>query len=318
MVQNSKRNTPHTRPVHRPATTSHVEREEKKCCCGENCGCDSSCTCGCQDGNNSCLATIAAGVMNLVGCLMIAGSILVLVDKPSSVTSAVETETVVAAADVTMDDAAFAQAVEKNVEVIINTVNAYYQKQAAEREAAAPKNVDASMLKEILDDKTNTVMGNPKGSFVVIEFFDYNCGWCKKMNKAMAEAVKKSDNIRWILMDAPIFGDPSNLISRYALAAGKQGKFKEFHEAIADVSDRGEENLKAIAKTVGLDVAKLEKDANSEAVKGRIAKNRKYIDKLQLSGVPMFIVDGKIVRGAFQDEQMAEYIKQAEAMKKAK
>ena len=85
------------------------------------------------------------------------------------------------------------------------------------------------------------------------------------MNKKMAQAIKKSDNIRWILMDTPIFGDKSEVISRYVLAAGKQGKFAEFHEALETAQDKTEAGLKEIGKKVGLDIAKLEKDANSDA-----------------------------------------------------
>ena len=161
-------------------------------------------------------------------------------------------------------------------------------------------------------------MGNPKGSFVMIEFFDYNCGYCKMMNKKMAEAIKKSDNIRWILMDAPIFGEKSELIARYAFAAAKQGKFAEYHTALGETNDKSEASLKEIGKQLKLDVAKLEKDAHSDAAKDKIKKNREFTSKLGLSGVPMFVIDGKVQTGAFPDEQLEEYIKQANERKKAK
>ena len=305
MVQNNnKKHTAHrpaTRPTHNmPA----VKKEETKCCCENACKCDSSCTCGCQ-GGSSCGATLLSGFMTLLGCVLVAGSIFYS-KAPAPVSmpapKAVATK---------MDDKAFAELVKKNTQVIIDSVNAYYQKQQAAKKAAAPKVADAAMIKEITEDKTNTVLGNPKGSFVMIEFFDYNCGYCKMMNKKMAEAIKKSDNIRWILMDTPIFGEKSEVISRYALAAGKQGKFEAFHAALADAKDKTEAGLKEIGKTVGLDVAKLEKDANSDAIKKKLTANREYTKKLQMGGVPMFIIDGQIQGGAFQDEQMNEYIKKA-------
>ena len=276
MVQNNnKKHTAHrpaTRPIH---NTSAVKKEETKCCCGDACKCDSSCTCGCQ-GGSSCGATIITGLMTLVGCVLIAGSIFY------SKTPAPVAASTPKAVATTMDDKAFAELVKKNTQVIIDSVNAYYQKQQAAKKAAAPRVADAAMIKEITEDKTNTVLGNPKGSFVMIEFFDYNCGYCKMMNKKMAEAIKKSDNIRWILMDTPIFGEKSEVISRYALAAGKQGKFAAFHEALADAKDKTEAGLKEIGKTVGLDVAKLEKDANSDAIKKKLTANREYTKKLQI------------------------------------
>ena len=179
MVQNNnKKHTAHrpaTRPIH---NASAVKKEETKCCCADACTCDSSCTCGCQ-GGSSCGATIISGLMTLVGCVLIAGSIFysktpapVAVSAPKAVATK-------------MDDKAFAELVKKNTQVIIDSVNAYYQKQQAAKKAAAPRVADAAMIKEITEDKTNTVLGNPKGSFVMIEFFDYNCGYCKMMNIRM-------------------------------------------------------------------------------------------------------------------------------------
>ncbi|MBE6449207.1 MAG: hypothetical protein E7013_00710 [Alphaproteobacteria bacterium] len=312
MVQNKKNyaNRPATRPATHAANTAakHVEKKENtKCCCGDSCKCDSSCKCGCQS-TNVCGSQIACGIMTLIGCLFIAGSILVLhrVDEPKTTAQVAK-----------FDEKAVAAWVKANPKAIIDSVDAYYKKQQAGR-AAAPKVADAAMIKEIVEDKTNSVMGNPKGTFVMIEFFDYNCGYCKMMNKKMAEAIKKSDNIRWILIDTPIFGDKSEVISRYALAAGKQGKFAEFHGALETAKDKTEAGLKELGKTLGLDVAKLEKDANSDAIKKKIEKNKEYTKKLQMGGVPMFIIDGNIQGGAFQDDKMEEYIKKANEMKKAK
>jgi protein-disulfide isomerase len=262
------------------------------------------------------MATIISGIMNFVGCILVAGAVFVLADKAPKAPYSHPKVRAVQTTPAKIGDREFAELVKKNAEVIINSVNEYYQQQQAQRRAANPPVADADMIKEIMDDKTNTVLGNPKGTFVMIEFFDYNCGYCKMMNKKMAEAIKKSDNIRWILMDTPIFGEKSEVISRYALAAGKQGKFEAFHAALADAKDKTEAGLKEIGKTVGLDVAKLEKDANSDAIKKKLTANREYTKKLQMGGVPMFIIDGQIQGGAFQDEQMNEYIKKANEMKK--
>ena len=313
MVQNKKNyaTRPATRPATHPANTAvkHVEKKEK--CCGNACKCDETCKCGCQSDNNLCLSNIVNGIMTLIGCILIAGSILVLHRVDTQVPqTAKATQKEVAK----FDEKAIAAWINANPKLIIDSVDAFYKKQQAGR-PAAPKVADAAMIKEIMEDKTNTVMGNPKGSFVMIEFFDYNCGYCKMMNKKMAEAIKKSDNIRWILIDTPIFGDKSEVISRYALAAGKQGKFAEFHAALETAQDKTEAGLKEIGKKVGLDIAKLEKDANSDAVRSKIEKNKEYSKKLQMAGVPVFIIDGNVQAGAFTDDKMEEYIQKANEMK---
>ena len=67
-------------------------------------------------------------------------------------------------------------------------------------------------------DKTNYSLGNPKGKFVIIEFFDHQCGWCKKTNVEMSKAVASAEgkNIRWIPIDTPIFGEASETIARFS------------------------------------------------------------------------------------------------------
>lgn len=195
-----------------------------------------------------------------------------------------------------------------NPEVLIQSLDAFQKKQEANRpKPIAPKEV----VDEIVNDKSNTVLGNPKGKLVVIEFFDYNCGYCKRMNASMAEAVKKNKDIRWILVDTPIFGDQSSIISKYAYAANKQGKFKEFHEAVgAPGAKVNEEGLVAIGQKLGLDTKKLKKDANSEEISAKLAKNATYTKKMQMGGVPMFIINGQVQPGAFPIEKLEEIANQ--------
>ena len=309
MMQNNRKHTNH--PMARPAV---VETKKQECC---KCGCqeDKECSCCCKS-CPSCGINIVNGILVLVGCLFIAGTIMFLSDRLVSAISggetAVVTTTTKGAARV--DDKAFTDYIKRNPKLIIDTLNAYYQKQQAAQEPA-PTVADKALIDEILKDKTNNVLGNPKGSFIVIEFFDYNCGYCKMMNKKMAEAIKKSGNIRWVLMDAPIFGPRSEIISRYAFAAAKQGKFAEFHAALGEADKKDEEGLKEIGKKLGLNVDKLAKDADSDAAKNKLAQNRKYIEKLKINGVPVFVVNGDVRVGAFSDEQMEDYIKQANAKK---
>lgn len=116
-------------------------------------------------------------------------------------------------------------------------------------------------------------------------------------------------------MDSPIFGERSELIARYAFAAAKQGKFAEYHAALGEADNKDEASLKEIGKKLGLKVDKLEKDANSDAAKAKLAANKEYAKKLNINGVPMFIVNGEIRVGAFSDDQLNEYVKQANEMK---
>ena len=133
---------------------------------------------------------------------------------------------------------------------------------------------EARLAKEIAADPSNYSLGNPDGKFVIIEFFDYNCGWCQRTNEAMKAALAKPEakNIRWIPIDTPIFGASSATIASYVLAAGKQGKYEQMHDAVATGNSKLSE---ARAKASGefealLAKEKLDKKSEDPAVQDKI------------------------------------------------
>ena len=282
-----------------PKKETRLYEKKESCTCGSTCKCGPECTCG----QSACRLAFVMFVLAVVAAVFSAAAWW-----------NTRNVTVASAGSAECDCGSF---IKKNPQLILDSVNAYFEEQQREEEAKnAPKEADVKdIVASITKDKTNHVVGNPEGSFVMIEFFDYNCGYCKRMNKAMAEAVKKSDNIRWILIDAPIFGEDSERIARYAHAAAKQGKFAEFHAELANAANPNATALEGIGKKLGLDVEKLKKDAASKEAKDKILKNREYITRLKLSGVPMFIIDGEVQKGAFGEDQMNAYIEKANAKK---
>ena len=299
-----KNKKPVQKTAHVSAAVQNIPAQKEECACGADCKCGCNSGCKCEK------------LLPFFGMVLIALSVIASpfirpctlgLNKPAAPTAKISED-------------AIRNFIKANPKVILDSVNSYYQKQQGSQAGrkAPPKKADSKMIAEILADKTNTVLGNPKGTFVIIEFFDYQCGYCKMMNKKLAEAIKKSDNIRWVLMDNPIFGEKSETISRYAMAADKQGKFAEYHEALGDNKDMSEAGLIALGKKLGLNTDKLTKDANSKELKDKLLKTREYTKELNLSGVPMFIIDGDVQPGAFQDAQLEEYIKKANDMKKTK
>ena len=215
-------------------------------------------------------------------------------------------------------DAKIAEYVQNNPKVIIESVEKYYQELEKNQKGAqpAPQVADAGLIAEIVNDKSNYSLGNPRGKFVIIEFFDHQCGWCKKTNKEMREALKRAKNIRWIPIDTPIFGDASETIARYVLAAGEQGKYAQMHEAVGNAQGRlDEEALVKLGAGLKLDTKKLKADANGDKIRGKLIANRKYAEKLNINGVPMLIVDGKINPGALLGENLEKAVQASNAKK---
>ncbi len=276
-----------TKNIHKKNHVSmphHVEREERtethSCSCGEGCSC---CKCG-----------PAKVALFGVSALALVLSICALVKKPC--------------------DKALTEWVNNNPKVIADSVEKYYKELDSKRRAeekAQPKVAPADMVAKILNDKTNHSLGNPKGKFVIIEFFDYNCGWCKRTNAALKEALAKPEakNIRWIPIDTPIFGEGSETIARYVLAAGKQGKYAAMHDAVGDYKGKVDEAaLVEMGKKIGLDTDKLKKDAASKELKDKLVANRDFTRALNIGGVPMLIVNGNIHPGALFGEELDEVV----------
>ena len=266
----------------------HVDAEDKQAC-----SCNSGCKC-----NTKALILGLSGAALGVSVLALALSIGSMVKKPCG--------------------KALEGWVSENPKVIADSLEAYYKDLDAKRreaDRAQPKLAPTDMVAKILNDKSNYSLGNPKGKYVIIEFFDYNCGWCKRTNAALKEALAKPEakNIRWVPIDTPIFGEGSETIARYVLAAGKQGKYAAMHDAVGDFKGKLDEAaLIELGKKLSLNTDKLKKDANSQELKDKLNANREFTRSLNIGGVPMLIVNGNIHPGALFGEALDEVIAESQ------
>ena len=311
-------------------STPVVEKKEDKCCCNQKeCACDCGCECGCCGTGKTILL---CGTI-LVSALLIAGSVFF---KPCGCDAIKGRHFPPHHAMMQMNkgpnpiqmEKTMRDFVEKNPELLAKSVEKFFMEQevkaAKAAKAAAQKaepneykledlpKADEALVKQIIDDKTNYSLGNKDGKFVIIEFFDYNCGWCKRTNKGLEEAIAKPEgkNIRWIPIDTPIFGEGSETIARYVLAAGEQGKYAEMHAAVGAAKSRLDEaGLLELAKGLKLDTKKLTADANSDKIKGKLESNNEFRQKLNIRGVPMVIVDGRIHGGALIGDALDTVVK---------
>jgi len=176
-----------------------------------------------------------------------------------------------------------------NPEVLMEASQALQAKQQlaqqSEAKSAIVQNVD-----QLLTEKL-AVAGNPKGNVTIIEFFDYQCGHCKSMRQIMTDLVNKDSNVRVVYKEFPIFGKTSEVAAKGALAAGMQGKYIPMHDALLKTEKHmNDEEVIAVAKSLGLNVEKLKADMESKAVTEELAANRVLAEKLHLMGTPAFVV----------------------------
>lgn len=183
-------------------------------------------------------------------------------------------------------------------EILIEMQQALEVKMAKE-EAEKTKAMVATHAKELYRKPDDAVAGNPDGDITVVEFFDYNCGYCKRGFGGIASFLEQDKNVRFVFKELPIIRDESEGASKVALAAKRQGKYWEMHQAL--IQTKGmvtqAEGLKA-AEKLGLDMAKLREDMDSDAVKDEIESVKTLAQKMGINGTPHFLVGDKAIGGA--------------------
>ena len=197
-----------------------------------------------------------------------------------------------------------------NPGVIVEAINVYEEQQKL-AEAAADGQLVAANAEELFNDGFSIVRGNPEGDLTVVEFSDYNCGFCKRAHTEVEKFVKADGNIRLVIKEFPILGEGSVFAARAALASGMQGDgalYPDFNDALmAHRGSHTEASVMKIAGEVGLDVAALEKDMQSEDVRLRINRTYELAQTLKINGTPAFVIGGEVVRGYVPADRLAQF-----------
>lgn len=201
-----------------------------------------------------------------------------------------------------------------NPTVILEAVEKHQRDQQAameQQQASNLKNFESYLYGPDLPS-----VGPKDADLIVVEFFDYNCGYCKKALPDIQAILKADPKLRVALVDLPVLGPSSELAAKWALAAHKQDKYFEYHVALMEFNGpKTEEVLEKLAKDVGLDVPKLKTDAQDPAVAEKLATASNIAQQLGINGTPGFIIGGEIVRGYLGEEGMLEAVKQTRAAK---
>lgn len=180
------------------------------------------------------------------------------------------------------------------------------QKQAEDeqRKEALVQNAD-----KIFRDKSDYVAGNPNGNVTIVEFFDYNCPWCKKSFPDVMALLEMDKELKVVLKEFPILGPDSEYAAKAAIAAGKQGKYLQMHKAMYQHEGRlTKEAVDEIAVTEGLDMAQLKKDMDSHQTAEIIARNHALAQSLAINGTPAFIIDDKLTPGYLPKDELTSAI----------
>ncbi len=181
-------------------------------------------------------------------------------------------------------------------------------------ETAARNNGLKANAQLVFHHDGDAVVGNPKGTVTLVEFMDYNCGWCKKSVGEVAALTAADMDLKVVFKEFPIFGQGSEYAARAALASVKQGKYWQLHQALfAQEGKVTEDVVDEVAKGLGIDVAKMKADMKDPKILDTISANYELAKTLQINGTPAFIIDTTVVPGYTTADQLQMQIASVKA-----
>ncbi|WP_217577272.1 DsbA family protein [Mesorhizobium sp. GbtcB19] len=196
-------------------------------------------------------------------------------------------------------------------EVLVQALQSLDERQR-EADAAQAKETLKARANDIFQDKQSPVGGNAQGDVTLVEFFDYNCPYCRLMAPIMDQAMADDPQLRIVYKEFPILGPDSVFAAKAALAAERQGKYREFHKALYGSRTRVTEAvvLKIAAET-GLDVERMKGDMQKPDIQALIDRNAELAQALRITGTPGFVAGGQIFPGATDLANLKKLIEQA-------
>jgi protein-disulfide isomerase len=189
----------------------------------------------------------------------------------------------------------------KNPEILVEMTNELDKRQQ-EQQAEQQQKVISDNADALFRSPLAYFTGNPDGDVTVVEFFDYNCGFCKRALPDLVKLVDSDGKVKVVFKELPIFGEESEGAAKAALAAGKQGKYFEMHQKLFSEPGKADKDKGLrIAAELGLDVPQLEKDMEDPSIQQALDEAKDLAQKLGLQGTPLYLIGDRIVPGAPDD-----------------
>lgn len=207
------------------------------------------------------------------------------------------------------------QVLRDNPELVMEALQTLEVKQQAEQAENAKKMIAASRA-SLERDPADPVLGNPNGDVTIVEFFDYRCPYCKQVADTVTKVIKADGKVRLVLKEYPILGPQSVQASLAALAAQRQGKYAELHDAL--MAHRGtidDATIERLATAAKLDVARLKADMDSPELKQRLQAVLLQGREIGANGTPAFVIGDRMIPGAVDADALKAAIADVRAKK---
>ena len=208
------------------------------------------------------------------------------------------------------------QAIRENPQIVMEAV-AILEAQEDARKADQSVALLSSRRDVLERDPNAPVLGNVDGDVTIVEFFDYNCPYCKRVKPEIQALMAADPDIRLVYREWPILGEGSVFAARAALAARNQGKYEEFHWAMMGLQGRAEEaSILNAAVEIGLDADKLRADMDAPEINEHIQTSMELAAALGFNGTPSFVIGEALVPGFIKTVQFEGYVEGAREAEK--
>lgn len=195
-------------------------------------------------------------------------------------------------------------------QVIYEALQELQRRETAAQETRR-KEALTSKQDELFERAATPVGGNPDGDVTLVEFFDYRCGYCRRVVGSLQALVETDEDLRVAFKEFPILGEDSVRAARAALAAERQGLYMPFHFALMAADDLSMDGIMQVAAGVGLDTDQLASDMQLPEIQAELTANYELARELGIEGTPAFVVGDNLVPGAVTEERLAALIDEA-------
>lgn len=203
------------------------------------------------------------------------------------------------------------EAIRENPQIVMEAVQILEQERTA-AQAQAGAEVLKNQRQLLEQDPNAPVLGNPDGDVTVVEFFDYNCPYCRKAASAMEGLIEADSKVRLVYREWPILSEGSIFAAKAALAARKQGKYDDLHWALMELDEPAmETSVLRIAEKIGLDIDRLRSDMEASDVQSHIDESMRLAQALGFNGTPSFVIGDNLVPGFVEQNRLETLVNQA-------
>lgn len=186
----------------------------------------------------------------------------------------------------------------KNPEVIRDALEELERRQVAETEARQREAI-AERRDQLFRGDSIIVGGNPEGDVTLVEFFDYNCGFCERAHGDLVALLEQDPNLRVVYMEWPFLSPESVGAAKVSIAVSRQGRYEEFHTALLlDNGTATEARALEIAEAMGYDMARINEDKDSPQTLAVLEQNMLLADAIGVTGTPAYVIGDQLILGA--------------------